>query len=64
MLPYLKSRNKAVVVISHDDRYFDVADRIYVMESGVAREMEVPRPRAKVINLSDSLKERVPNLTC
>jgi putative pyoverdin transport system ATP-binding/permease protein len=64
VLPYLKSRNKAVVVISHDDRYFDVADRIYVMESGVAREMEVPRPRAKVINLSDSLKERVPNLTC
>jgi putative pyoverdin transport system ATP-binding/permease protein len=64
VLPYLKSMNKAVVVISHDDRYFDVADRIYVMESGVAREMEVARSRDKVIDLSDSLKERVPDLTC
>ena len=45
VLPYLKSRNKAVVVISHDDRYFDVADRLYVMECGVAREIGVPRPR-------------------
>lgn len=58
VLPYLKSRNKAVVVISHDDRYFDVADRIYVMESGVAREMPAPRPLDKVIHLSsDSMKE-------
>jgi putative pyoverdin transport system ATP-binding/permease protein len=65
VLPYLKSRNKAVVVISHDDRYFDVADRIYVMESGVAREMSAPRPLDKVIHLSsDSMKERVPELRC
>lgn len=65
VLPYLKSRNKAVVVISHDDRYFDVADRIYVMESGVAREMPAPRPLDKVIHLSsDSMKERVPELRC
>lgn len=34
ILPTLKSKNKAVVVISHDDRYFDLADRILVMESG------------------------------
>ncbi len=65
VLPYLKSRNKAVVVISHDDRYFDVADRIYVMESGVAREMSAPRPLDKVLHLSsDSMKERVPELRC
>jgi putative pyoverdin transport system ATP-binding/permease protein len=65
VLPYLKSKNKAVVVISHDDRYFDVADRIYVMESGVAREMVVPRRVSKAINLSsDTMKECVPNLTC
>ena len=38
LLPYLKHRDKAVVVISHDDRYFDVADRILVMESGVLSE--------------------------
>ena len=34
ILPFLKGRNSAVVVISHDDRYFHVADRIVVMESG------------------------------
>ena len=34
ILPYLKSKDKAVVVISHDDRYFDMADQLLVMESG------------------------------
>ena len=34
ILPELKARHKAVVVISHDDRYFDVADQLLVMESG------------------------------
>lgn len=34
ILPLLKSKGKAVVVISHDDRYFDVADKLLVMESG------------------------------
>ena len=34
ILPYLKNKNKAVVVISHDDRFFDVADQLLVMESG------------------------------
>jgi putative pyoverdin transport system ATP-binding/permease protein len=34
MLPELKDRNKAVVVISHDDRYFHVADQVLIMEDG------------------------------
>ncbi|MFK3873856.1 cyclic peptide export ABC transporter [Pseudoalteromonas rhizosphaerae] len=34
ILPELKERNKAVVVISHDDRYFDVADCLYIMDKG------------------------------
>lgn len=34
ILPELKKRNKAVVVISHDDRFFEVADQILVMEDG------------------------------
>jgi len=34
LLPSLRTRGKAVVVISHDDRYFDAADRIYVIENG------------------------------
>jgi putative ATP-binding cassette transporter len=34
LLPELKSRGKTVVVISHDDRYFHVADRIVKLEYG------------------------------
>lgn len=34
VLPELKRRGKAIVVISHDDRYYDVADRIVKLEAG------------------------------
>lgn len=34
ILPDLRSRDKAVVVISHDDRYFEIADNFVVMERG------------------------------
>ncbi|MDR7123081.1 cyclic peptide export ABC transporter [Rheinheimera soli] len=34
ILPSLKKKNKAIVVISHDDRYFDLADQMIIMESG------------------------------
>ncbi len=34
LLPELKARGKAVVVISHDDAYFDHADRIVRIEDG------------------------------
>lgn len=40
ILPGLKARNKAVVVISHDDRYFDVADHLIVMEEGKMQRSE------------------------
>ena len=33
-LPELKRRGKAVLVISHDDRYFQLADRVVHLESG------------------------------
>ncbi|GAB2931001.1 cyclic peptide export ABC transporter [Rheinheimera gaetbuli] len=48
ILPELKSRNKAVVVISHDDRYFDVADQLLIMESG---------------NLTNKSKDQIVDLT-
>jgi len=35
ILPALKARNKAIVVISHDDRYFDVADQLITLEEGM-----------------------------
>lgn len=34
ILPSLKDMNKLVVVISHDDRYFHLADQIVTMENG------------------------------
>jgi putative ATP-binding cassette transporter len=34
LLPDLKARGKAVLVISHDDRYFGVADRLLKLEQG------------------------------
>jgi putative ATP-binding cassette transporter len=34
LLPKLKSRGKTVLVISHDDRYFNIADRVLKFEDG------------------------------
>ena len=34
LLPELKSRGKAVVVVTHDDRYFDLADRTVKLDYG------------------------------
>lgn len=34
LLPELKARGKTVIVITHDDRYYDLADRVIKMESG------------------------------
>ena len=44
LLPELKARGKAVLVISHDDRYFGVADRILRLEDGQLVADEVQRP--------------------
>jgi len=42
----LKARDKAVVVISHDDRYFNEADRLVLMEQGRVREIRDGKPMA------------------
>ncbi len=34
LLPLLKAQGKTVVAITHDDRYFAVADRVFKLESG------------------------------
>ena len=34
LLPELRARGKGVVVITHDDRYFDAADRVLVLHDG------------------------------
>ena len=48
ILPELKSRGKTVIVISHDDRYYDVADRIIKLESG---QLESDRYNTKAVAL-------------
>ena len=35
LLPELKGRGKTVIAISHDDRYFHVADRVIKLENGL-----------------------------
>jgi putative pyoverdin transport system ATP-binding/permease protein len=42
LLAELKARNKAVVVISHDDRYFHCADRLVRLDYGQIRQEEIP----------------------
>lgn len=39
LLPDLRRRGRTVVVISHDDRYFGIADRIAHMDAGRIREI-------------------------
>ena len=67
LLPQLKAAGKTVVAITHDDHYFDQADRLLKMDggrlyelSGQAREratrdavVEIGgRPHAEVVNAS------------
>jgi putative ATP-binding cassette transporter len=40
MLAELKRAGKTVVAVSHDDRYFHVADRVLRMEDGRMEEMQ------------------------
>src|SRR3546814_2371299 len=34
LLPELKALGKTIIVISHDDRYFDIADQLIRMQAG------------------------------
>jgi putative ATP-binding cassette transporter len=47
VLPELKALGKTIVVISHDDRYFHVADRLVRMENGQVAE-DARQPQALV----------------
>jgi putative ATP-binding cassette transporter len=47
-LPELKKRGKTILAITHDDRYYHKADRIYKMEYGQLIDHKVePKPRQK-----------------
>jgi putative ATP-binding cassette transporter len=57
ILPSLKARGKAVIVISHDDRYYYVADRIVKLEYGKLvydqYQKEAPASAAEFAAVSD-----------
>ena len=40
ILPELKARGYTIIVVSHDDRYFHVADRLLALENGSLVELE------------------------
>ncbi|MEM9387921.1 MAG: cyclic peptide export ABC transporter [Pseudomonadota bacterium] len=59
ILPDLKSRGKTVIVISHDNHYFDVADRIVRFEDGVIVEDRSLSPSSSTASGGrDSRRER------
>lgn len=42
LLPELRAMNKIVICVSHDDRWFHLADRIYHMDEGRLHRVDVP----------------------
>lgn len=44
LLPELKARGKSVVVISHDDRYYEVGDRLVKLREGKIEAMSTEQP--------------------
>jgi len=55
LLPELKAKGKAVLVISHDDRYFHLADRLIRMENGQVIAIETPADRTSLKSTSANL---------
>ena len=49
LLPELRARHKAVLVISHDDRYFHLADRLVKLDSGQLVAVEVSPPAVSTV---------------
>jgi putative pyoverdin transport system ATP-binding/permease protein len=56
LVPELKSRGKTVIVISHDDRYYGLADRLIKLESG---QIEFDEPVEQPESLVTSAAARV-----
>lgn len=47
ILPRLKSEGRGVIAVTHDDRYFHLADRIIRMEYGTMSPADQPPPKRK-----------------
>ncbi|UUZ57573.1 hypothetical protein LP419_12645 [Massilia sp. H-1] len=48
LLPDLKQRGKTVIIISHDDAYFNVADRIVRLQDGLIKHRHDAAPHTVV----------------
>lgn len=53
LLPELKARGKTVIAITHDDRYYHLADRLIKFDEGKLEydKMMTPNPRQEVLEL-------------
>lgn len=54
LLPELKALGKTIVVISHDDRYFSVADRVIKLENGQVEYDHLSQPRNSLAGLQEA----------
>ena len=60
LLPDLRARGKTVLVITHDDRYFDVADRCLLLDAGQLRAQGTDPTEASPAEASASPTEASP----
>lgn len=51
LLPELKAKKKALIVISHDDRYYHVADHVIKLDSGKLQQGETIAATAKLAHV-------------
>lgn len=50
ILPALKARGKTVIVISHDDHYYDAADRVIKLDAGKIESEVVNAPQVRALS--------------
>ena len=48
IIPNLKRQQKVVIVVTHDDKYFDIADRVLKLSDGKLEEYQAFDPHARV----------------
>lgn len=56
LLPQLQSKGKTVVVISHDDRYFDIADRCIKLDYGQITSFDVNKKASAEVSEYGNVK--------
>lgn len=57
LLPLLKKQGKTILAISHDEKYFDMADRILLAQDGVIQELKAQNGES-MKDLAKNLVER------